>query len=631
MADGELIIKWIGGAIDVYSDPAGGRYPPPKSEIEKALDKMHLVLDEAGQSAESASVSAQNARNSEKNAQKHTENARMSAENARASELKAEQIAKAIEGEAQKVADTARAGIEAIDSAGKEAIFAIQSVGGGEVNKVTAAGSAEVQRVATEGDKQVQAATEQANLAKQSADSVASKVQEVAESVTAGKQEIATEKDVALSAVQGEGSKQVQAVNDAGKAQISAVQGEGTKQSKAVGAEGAKQLSAVQAEGTKQGKAIADAGAAQVAAVQTEGTKKVDEIKAIESLLPAPSAQDAGKVPMVNPAGTGYTLGEVAVDAYIKAESDKRYMPLAAGIKPIKSGELITLTDSAEFGLQGLKVYGKSTQDGVPTPEAPVPIVSVGDGGSITITLTDTAKQEQKFLIPTPNGLPGIPVRRGGNYNDSKGQQWTCDEIDFSRGKYIQRIKKIKLSDLNWKMIITQKHKNYNFKGALDAYTSVSYVAPAIFTILPYKDVVWEGEPSTLPKAYCWDLDAVLSFPPDSPINSLEVFHDLISRTSAEAAYILATPIEHDLSPELIADYQKLHTYYPITNLFASDSAGLEVQYLADTKNYLDSKLKTLVAQYHANQAAVLSLMPLETQATMIQNDTDNILSQEGI
>ena len=48
--------------------------------------------------------------------------------------------------------------------------------------------------------------------------------------------------------------------------------------------------------------------------------------------LPAPTAQDAGKVPMVNPEGNGYELGEVAVDAYTKAESDKRYMPLAAGI-----------------------------------------------------------------------------------------------------------------------------------------------------------------------------------------------------------------------------------------------------------------------------------------------------------
>lgn len=347
--------------------------------------------------------------------------------------------------------------------------------------------------------------------------------------------------------------------------------------------------------------------------------------------VPEPTAQDAGKVPMVNAGGTGYELGEVAVDAYTKAESDKRYAPMAAAIQCTASGELITLTDSAEFGLQGLKVYGKSTQDGVPTLEAPVPIVSVGDGGSITITLADTAKQEQKFFIPTPNGLPGIPVRRDWDYTDSKGQQWACDEIDFARGKYIQRIKKLKLSDLSWRMYITQKYKNYNFKGNISAYKAAEAYTPSIFTILPFKDVLWEVEPSALPKAYCWNTDIVLSFLPDSQVNSLEAFYDLISRTSAEAAYILATPIEHDLTPELLAKFEQLHTYYPTTNLFASDNAGVEVQYLADTKLYIDGKLKSLVAQYHANQAATLSLMPLETQAEMIQNDTNNILSQEGL
>jgi putative collagen-binding collagen-like surface-anchored protein fneF len=150
--------------------------------------------------------------------------------------------------------------------------------------------------------------------------------------------------------------------------------------------------------------------------------------------LPAPTAQDAGKVPMVDAAGTGYELGEVnsggSVDAYTKTESDKRYMPLAAGIKPTASGELITLTDSADFALQGLKIYGKSTQDGVPTPENPIPIVSVGEDGSVTLTISDTAEQKQMFPIPTSSGLPGIPVKSGGNYTDSTGQQWICDSIE---------------------------------------------------------------------------------------------------------------------------------------------------------------------------------------------------------
>ena len=42
-----------------------------------------------------------------------------------------------------------------------------------------------------------------------------------------------------------------------------------------------------------------------------------------------------------------------------------------------KSGENITASDSMETGLAGLSVFGKSTQDGTPTPDAPIEIVSV--------------------------------------------------------------------------------------------------------------------------------------------------------------------------------------------------------------------------------------------------------------
>ncbi len=42
----------------------------------------------------------------------------------------------------------------------------------------------------------------------------------------------------------------------------------------------------------------------------------------------------------------------------------------------------------------------------------------------------------QSLTLATPNGLPGIPVTKDGNYTDADGQQWVCDEIDLGRGKY---------------------------------------------------------------------------------------------------------------------------------------------------------------------------------------------------
>ena len=50
--------------------------------------------------------------------------------------------------------------------------------------------------------------------------------------------------------------------------------------------------------------------------------------------------------------------------------------------------------------------------------------------------------REQLFALPTPNGLPGIPVTSGGNYTDPAGQQWICDEVDFGKSVKVQRIDK---------------------------------------------------------------------------------------------------------------------------------------------------------------------------------------------
>lgn len=49
-------------------------------------------------------------------------------------------------------------------------------------------------------------------------------------------------------------------------------------------------------------------------------------------------------------------------------------------------------------------------------------------------------RKPQSMSVATPNGLPGIPVSSGGNYTDADGQQWICDEVDFARGMYVQRV-----------------------------------------------------------------------------------------------------------------------------------------------------------------------------------------------
>ena len=44
-----------------------------------------------------------------------------------------------------------------------------------------------------------------------------------------------------------------------------------------------------------------------------------------------------------------------------------------------------TINNAVDYPLLGLNLYGKSTQDGTPTPDNPVDIVSVGDRGSVSV------------------------------------------------------------------------------------------------------------------------------------------------------------------------------------------------------------------------------------------------------
>lgn len=53
-----------------------------------------------------------------------------------------------------------------------------------------------------------------------------------------------------------------------------------------------------------------------------------------------------------------------------------------------ETGNPVSCNDAFSAPLCGLTVYGKSTQDGTPSPDNPVPIVSAGDGGSVAVKVT---------------------------------------------------------------------------------------------------------------------------------------------------------------------------------------------------------------------------------------------------
>ena len=265
-----------------------------------------------------------------------------------------------------------------------------------------------------------------------------------------------------------------------------------------------------------------------------------------------------------------------------------------------ETGNPIAVDDAFSAPLCGLTVYGKSTQDGTPSPDNPVPIVSAGDGGSVAVTLSDGNSKTQTLTLPTPNGLPGIPVTSGGNYTDPQGQQWVCDEVDLERGVKVQRVNRLKLKDLSWRYELTSTNKSDTFISDVPASQAGTTRGYSLCQYAVFDGVAYDIEMKESCRCYVWIKSATLQFKAGSGVNSVDAFSEwLKSRPDASISYCLATPIEIPLTPAEIAAYKAITAYAPDTVVQASDGAGVKLKYQRDV-NIVIKKLEDAIASMTA-------------------------------
>lgn len=407
-----------------------------------------------------------------------------------------------------------------------------------------------------------------------------------------------------------------------------------------------------------------------------------------------------------------------------------------------ETGNPIAVDDAFPAPLCGLTVYGKSTQDGTPTPDAPIPIVSAGDGGSLTVKVTgknliqpyekDTriakngvtmdynvasqlvhvygtatevadiydARQEiplsvksnvtmsitvragkildgiiiqysdfvtlglsctgskpydtgafnrpdspgylkftvnipkgatvdftiaaqlelgttvtayspyreQLLTLPTPTGLPGIPVTSGGNYTDPQGQQWVCDEVDLERGVKVQRIGSFVINA-----------KNINDIFVTNEYTNVTVAVNARLNTPQKTNRDARLERCLFCEALPWSANAWAStvncagFVENDSVD-LTIENSYLGTTEASTyderktalvkyftdnpcrvVYRITTPIETPLTPAEIAAYKAIATYGPDTVVQAGDGAGVKLDYQRDV-NIVVKNLEDAIA-----------------------------------
>lgn len=185
-------------------------------------------------------------------------------------------------------------------------------------------------------------------------------------------------------------------------------------------------------------------------------------------------------------------------------------------------------------------------------------------------------RELQDLPIQIPNGLPGIPVDSGGNYTDGNGQQWVCDEVDFERGVYVQRVGHN--ADVNdWNStpgIPAIEPTTARFSLLLKNIDNYRY-SPCICNRLPYAKVDSYGTEGTYVTIN--EPEAKRIFARIEGITSLEDFKAAVP--DLEVIWLLETPIEKPLSAEQIAAYKALQTYNPTTTMMNNEKAGMKLTY----------------------------------------------------
>lgn len=241
---------------------------------------------------------------------------------------------------------------------------------------------------------------------------------------------------------------------------------------------------------------------------------------------------------------------------------------------------------------------------------------------------------EQSLAIQTPDGLPGILVTSGGNYTDSTGQQWICDEICEQGGV------------IGVKKYLTEKtiDKNSELINRLSSYGAVE--KNTIITRVADKTLKKNGAilAKEFKNGYVWNKDEECAGMTEQGIDfrisrerlGLAAETTIEENNAAVLKYLethplyfvaqLNVPVFEPLPEETQQKFKALHTYYPTTVVTNNANADMQLDYVADTKLYTDKKIKELVTANTQKTANLLSLMPLETQAAMIENDTNNIL-----
>jgi hypothetical protein len=168
--------------------------------------------------------------------------------------------------------------------------------------------------------------------------------------------------------------------------------------------------------------------------------------------------------------------------------------------------------------------------------------------------------------VTLPYTLNAIPVSSGGNVTIN-GQQYVSDYVDVERGKLVRMVGECVISDMNQ---ITRITTNTFFVYGMDDVFVISDNSDDIARLqtTKYQGVALVDRTDNKYIYRCWlsTHDNLKPIAFHSNTDDLSAFKNEVYGT--RIIYQLANPTEIDLTPEEIAAFKSLATYYPVTNIF---------------------------------------------------------------
>ena len=226
------------------------------------------------------------------------------------------------------------------------------------------------QRAAEAAKKEAQTQATQAEVSKEAVLAIEKSVQQHVIDIEADRSEISSAKQ-SVTEMQQDVSTNKQLIDKT----VSDFDAVAAKAVNDVDAAGTAQTSKIASDGRAAIEKIAEAQTTGIAALQQEGSSQVKRVEQAAANIVADR-----ELIQQNAKDLADVKNELTEKADVIVES--------------ANGNGYCMPDSADEPLRSLRIFGKSTQNGDPSPESPVPIVNAGGKGNIGI------KIEGKNLIP---------------------------------------------------------------------------------------------------------------------------------------------------------------------------------------------------------------------------------------